>query len=85
LRAAEFADSEQDGGRSLHFTFAGTPVIYRCHDSLNDATLSLRLDDGSTQSFEGCFLPASLASEMVGRTRRILGITVDLPVSWLLH
>lgn len=84
LRAAEFAEDE-GGARSLHFTFAGTPVTYRCHDSLNDATLSLRLDDGSTTSFEGCFLPPGLASDIVGRTRRILGIAVDLPVSWLLH
>ncbi|WP_367874462.1 hypothetical protein [Luteolibacter sp. Populi] len=84
LRAAEFAD-EGDGARALHFTFAGTPVIYRCRDSVNDATLTLRFDDGSRQTLAGSLLPPGLAAGIIGRSRRILGIEAEIPVSWLLH
>ncbi|WP_052573943.1 hypothetical protein [Haloferula sp. BvORR071] len=84
LRAAEFATGESCE-RCLHFTIAGTPIVYFCRDSLNDATLTLRFDDGTVQTIAGCLLPPALAESIIHRTRRIHAIEVEVPVSWLLH
>jgi hypothetical protein len=84
LRAAEFAAEDSEGGRVLSFTLASVPVTYRCRDSLNDASLIVRFDDGRSQSFEGGFLPPAIAVGIIRRTHRIRGIEVDIPAGWLI-
>jgi len=83
LRSVEFAMG-QGGNRELSFTLAGTPVVYRCHESLNDATLTVRFTDGQQRVFAGDLLPAEPAAEVIARTGRIEGIDVELPADWLL-
>jgi hypothetical protein len=84
LRAAEFAGNGEDG-RVLSFTLASVPVIYRCRDSLNDVTLTVRFDDGTDRSFEGDLLPPDLAAGIIRRTHRIRGIEAGIPAAWLLR
>jgi len=84
LRAAEFA-ADQGGDPTLSFTLAGTPVIYRCRESLNDAALTVRFSDGQQRVFPGDLLPAEPAAEVIRRTGRIESIDVELPADWLLH
>jgi hypothetical protein len=66
------------------FALAGTPVVYLCRESLNDATLTVRFNDGQPRVFPGGLLPAEPAAEIIGRTGRIESIDPDFPASWLL-
>lgn len=79
LRAAEF-----DAEGTLSFTLAGTPVVYRCRESLNDATLTVRSSDGRCDTIPGSILPTEHAAEIIRRSGRIAGIDVDAPSAWLL-
>ncbi|MCW1923446.1 hypothetical protein OKA05_12855 [Luteolibacter arcticus] len=84
LRAAEFA-TDPRGESTLSFTLAGTPVVYQCRDSLNDATLTVRSSDGRCDTIPGSILPVEHAAEIIRRSGRITGIAVDVPTTWLLH
>lgn len=78
LRAAEFG-----GDGTLSFTLAGTPVVYHCRESLNDAMLTFR-SNGSAETIDGCVLPSTHASGIFRRSGRIEGIEVDVPATWFL-
>jgi hypothetical protein len=84
LRASEFAAEDSEGNRALNFTLASVPVIYRSSDSLNDATLVVRFDDGSDQFFAGGLLPPAVADGIIRRTHRIRSIEAEIPSHWLI-
>jgi hypothetical protein len=83
LRAAEFA-ADESGDRTLSFTLAGTPVRYRCRESLNDAMVTVRFTGGQQRVHPDGLLPAGPAAEIIRRSGCIECIDVDIPAGWLL-
>ena len=71
------------GAASIAFTWCQVPVVYNLRSSGAPA-LSVTLQDGSRQEFDGMSLPATLSSEVFRRSGHIRQISLDLTTAMLL-
>ena len=62
---------------TLGFTFCQVPVIYTLADQ--PAGVTVTLDDGQTQSYQGDTLPSEVAAEVFKRSGRVTRIDVVVP------
>jgi hypothetical protein len=67
----------------LAFTWCQVPVVYRLRGE-GHPTLTIELQDGSTQSLPQLALPARVSSELFRRSGRIRQISLELPRAALL-
>jgi hypothetical protein len=69
---------------ALAYTWCQVPVVYRLRDA-GRASVTVTLQDGSTQTLSQSSLPADLARELFRRSGRVRQIVVDVPAGSLLR
>jgi hypothetical protein len=70
--------------RGLAYTWCQVPIVYRLVDR-GPPALTVTLADGSSQTLAALSLPAAISDELVRRSGRVRGLSLDVPRELLLR